>query len=649
MKKILLIISLLLLTYSSLSGATTTTIKDPKQAEILRTYRCMKNDSNRIKYLFSQIEMNYDKSWSLYLCKIALGDSYLQKLPKFTIASYYSQFCYYQYYSDFESMKKYLSVIKQLCFNSPYRGIYYDCVSGFLDWYSSTGNLEYSISTCKQLETEARSSKYPEDINKVYIMMATNFAYAQRDTMAICYYRRALNYPLLNIKDKMAIYYGLTTSCAHLKFYHLTLRYLNEERTLWQQYIKKNPQYKASYDNAMLYNILNRSTIYFDVNNLKEVKKLLDEARKYYSISTYVPYAKLYYQSLGRYHYLTHDYALARKEFDLSVKNTVDDNSLYVRYMYLVQAQYYHLMGFSSDAAKLYRQLVARSDSMIARNRHLQAETVIGNYMVKRELVQQERSKVIVLWLVFFFVTFMMVLCFWFAFRLFRIRKQLKIQELQTKESTELAQKANKMKDAFLHNILNEIHEPLDGVIQLSKSLSTNRAELSQEQKSDYSLRIKDSSNKLITLVNSVLDLSRLEAGMMRFHVADEDIVQVCQDVVTRASMEKSLFTHITFEKHMDSAIVNIDSGWLFKVVSSLFQLPVDSENEISAHLCLSLDNDIVCISVVGSPLAVSELSRIEQIQNNINVLFAKAFNGKYEINPDQLAVKLTLPLVKEL
>ena len=42
-------------------------------------------------------------------------------------------------------------------------------------------------------------------------------------------------------------------------------------------------------------------------------------------------------------------------------------------------------------------------------------------------------------------------------------------------------------------------------------------------------------------LVNNVLDLSRLEAGMMKFQMSNYDIVQLCNDAVGMAHMQNSL------------------------------------------------------------------------------------------------------------
>ena len=101
----------------------------------------------------------------------------------------------------------------------------------------------------------------------------------------------------------------------------------------------------------------------------------------------------------------------------------------------------------------------------------------------------------------------------------------LRKDEAETRAVSELARKANHMKD-----IVDDIKIPLDSVVHLSKLLSVERDTLSTEQRTEYSSSITVNAEKLITLVNNVLDLSRLESGMMRFDVQSYDVVQLCRD-----------------------------------------------------------------------------------------------------------------------
>ena len=60
-------------------------------------------------------------------------------------------------------------------------------------------------------------------------------------------------------------------------------------------------------------------------------------------------------------------------------------------------------------------------------------------------------------------------------------------------------------------------------------------------------------------LVNNVLDLSRLEAGMMKFQMSNYDIVQLCNDAVGMAHMQNSTL-HTHFISNIDEYIIHTDT-----------------------------------------------------------------------------------------
>lgn len=94
------------------------------------------------------------------------------------------------------------------------------------------------------------------------------------------------------------------------------------------------------------------------------------------------------------------------------------------------------------------------------------------------------------------------------------------------KRLTAIAEEANEIKSRFLANMSYNIRIPLNNVVGFSQ-LITDDTGLERRGKREYSGIIQNNAAELIQLVNNVLDLSRLEANMMKFQLQDCNVTRV--------------------------------------------------------------------------------------------------------------------------
>jgi signal transduction histidine kinase/CheY-like chemotaxis protein len=95
----------------------------------------------------------------------------------------------------------------------------------------------------------------------------------------------------------------------------------------------------------------------------------------------------------------------------------------------------------------------------------------------------------------------------------------------------ELAEDASKMKSNFLANMSHELRTPLSAIIGYSELLKEEAQELELNQFVTYSETIHSASNYLLTLINGILDLSKIEAGKMELYLEDIDLAKMIHDV----------------------------------------------------------------------------------------------------------------------
>jgi signal transduction histidine kinase len=111
------------------------------------------------------------------------------------------------------------------------------------------------------------------------------------------------------------------------------------------------------------------------------------------------------------------------------------------------------------------------------------------------------------------------------------IERQIQQQELRTAKDS--AESANKTKSAFLANMSHELRTPLNAIIGYSEILSEEAAAQNDSQSLTDLQKIKTSGHHLLTLINDVLDLSKIEAGRMEFVYDDFNVEPVINDVTT--------------------------------------------------------------------------------------------------------------------
>ena len=243
------------------------------------------------------------------------------------------------------------------------------------------------------------------------------------------------------------------------------------------------------------------------------------------------PYFHLMIKYLySRYYTESKEYTQALTTLDELLSHTKAANSYRSLQVLKDRAHILTLMGNSKEACEAYEIFNTYKDSLDAMNYIRQINELHTLYQIdKNELDNLNRQKTILYWSWFTILSIVILIVF-FILLVRRGNKKLRQSQQELEKVKKQEENSIRTKSLFLSNMSHEIRTPLNAIIGMTAIAGANINDTNRVK--DCLAKISSSGKHLLSLINEILDVSKIESGRIELSEEPFDLSVMLKDLV---------------------------------------------------------------------------------------------------------------------
>ena len=532
------------------------------------------------------------------------------------------------------------------------RGLYDKAIKGLNDLKCSE-SLLYSQ---QLLEYALKKNKY-DMAAASYNIIGLNFEEFGDLKKSIQYYNSGVSYAKLAKNDTIENY--LYNNIGNL--YYFRLKDSKKGLYYYQKSYELSKRLDAPRDIAFAE--INLADVYLELNEFDKGKYYLQLVEKKMSPDDY-EMGMSYYSLMGYYYEMQGDFVNAEKNYLKCISDFQHQEFEYHKShqmdIYAMIYAFYKKNKKTEQALYYLEKHDQLQDELFSKERNIEIKMAGGDiealeykYKVQQieteKRIQEQKMKAssrfnkVVLWFLGFVIVFLI-----FIFKGFvnyrNLSKKLSDYNFQLQVAREKSEEATRLKTQFLSNVSHELRTPLYGVIGMAEILESEHKEI---KKSPYFNALKFSSHYLLTLINDVLNVYKIEDNDIEFNYENINVreeighIKESMNVIAKSNKNEIIVSIADDVPQYIKTDLTRFSQILINLASNSLKFTKKGKVTISLSLEKVNDNSFLKLEVLDTGIGIPE--------EYIDKIFEKFVQVDVNLQEQYKGTGLGLSIVKRL
>jgi len=220
--------------------------------------------------------------------------------------------------------------------------------------------------------------------------------------------------------------------------------------------------------------------------------------------------------------------------------------------------------------------------------------------------------------------------------KLKRISKNLEIEVLKKDLLLEESNKYNQLKTQLFSTISHELKTPINIIYSslqlLEKLYKDNSFTFTAETFSKYSKIMKQNCNRLIRVINNVVDINKIEVGFLSLHLKNNNIVKVIEDItLSIVDYARLKNINVVFDTEIEEKITAFDEEQFERIMLNLLSNSIKFTKpggNIDVTICDKKEHIFISVKDTGDGIPKDMLEKIFNTFTQVDASFRRHAEG---------------------